>query len=64
MLVVAVIGSPHAGGRTRVAAAFAEGGGALRDEPRQLAELHGRALAELAAAVASSRWLRTMRAQI
>ena len=45
-------------------AAFAEGGGALRDEPQQLAELHGRALVELATAVGSSRWLRMMRAQI
>ena len=45
-------------------AAFAEGGGALRDEQQQLAELHGRALVELATAVGSSRWLRMMRAQI
>ncbi len=45
-------------------AAFVEGGGALRDEPQQLAELHGRALVELATAVGSSRWLRVMRAQI
>jgi FMN reductase len=42
-------------------AAYAEGGAALRDEPRQLAELHGRALVELATAVGSSRWLRTLR---
>jgi FMN reductase len=45
-------------------AAFTEGGGALRDEQQQLAELHGRALVELATAVGSSRWLRMMRAQI
>jgi FMN reductase len=41
--------------------AYAEGGAALRDEPRQLAELHGRALVELATAVGSSRWLHTLR---
>ena len=41
--------------------AYVEGGTALRDEPRQLAELHGRALVELATAVGSSRWLRTLR---
>jgi FMN reductase len=45
-------------------AAFAEGGGALLDESQQLAELHGRALVELATAVGTSRWLRTMRALI
>ena len=45
-------------------AAFVEGGEALCDEPQQLAELHGRALVELATAVGSSRWLRMMRAQI
>ena len=45
-------------------AAFAEGGKALLDEPRQLAELHGRALVELATAVGSSRWLRTLRPPI
>ena len=45
-------------------AAFAEGGKALLDEPQQLAELHGRALVELATAVGSSRWLRTMRPPI
>jgi FMN reductase len=45
-------------------AAFVEGGESLRDEPQQLAELHGRALVELATAVGSSRWLRMMRAQI
>ena len=45
-------------------AAFAEGGTALLDEPQQRAELHGRALVELATAVGSSRWLRTMRPPI
>ena len=45
-------------------AAFAEGGTALLDEPRQLAELHGRALVELATAIGSSRWLRTLRPPI
>ena len=45
-------------------AAFIEDGRALRDESQQLAELHGRALVELATAVGSSRWLRMMRAPI
>lgn len=42
-------------------AAFTDGGKALLDEPWQLAELHGRALVELATAVGSSRWLRMLR---
>jgi FMN reductase len=42
-------------------AAFTDDGRALRDEHQQLAELHGRALVELAAAVRSSRWLRGLR---
>ncbi len=43
------------------AAAFAEDGHALTDDARQLAELHGRALVELTAAVRSSTWLRDLR---
>jgi len=42
-------------------AAFTDDATALRDEQRQLAELHGRALVELAAAVRSSTWLRDLR---
>jgi FMN reductase len=42
-------------------AAFADGGAALTDEAQQLAELHGRALVELATAVRSSTWLRNLR---
>jgi FMN reductase len=42
-------------------AAFTDDGRALRDEHQQLAELHGRALVELAAAVRSSKWLRDLR---
>jgi FMN reductase len=42
-------------------AAFTEDAAALREEPRRLAELHGRALVELAAAVRASRWLRDLR---
>jgi FMN reductase len=41
--------------------AFGNGGKALADEPQRLAELHGRALVELAAAVRSSKWLRDLR---
>lgn len=43
------------------AAAFVEDGSALHVEPAQLAERHGRALVELAAAVRSSKWLRELR---
>src|SRR5690349_16536315 len=43
------------------AAAYTDDGKALRDEPRQVAELHGRALVELAAAVRSSKWLCDLR---
>jgi FMN reductase len=42
-------------------AAFADEGRALTDDARQLAELHGRALVELATAVRSSTWLRDLR---
>jgi FMN reductase len=42
-------------------AAYTEDGAALLDEPRRLAELHGRALVELATAVRSSKWLRDLR---
>ena len=45
-------------------AAYVEGGAALQDEQQQLAELHGRALVELATAVGSSRWLRGLRPQV
>ena len=41
-------------------AAFTDKPG-LVDEMRQLAELHGRALVELTAAVRSSKWLRDLR---
>jgi FMN reductase len=42
-------------------AAFTDDATALRDEQRQLAELHGRALVELATAVRSSKVLRELR---
>jgi FMN reductase len=42
-------------------ASFTEDGSALLEEPRRLAELHGRALVELAAAVRASKWLRDLR---
>ena len=42
-------------------AAFTDDGRALREDPRQLAERHGRALVELATAVRSSTWLKTLR---
>jgi len=42
-------------------AAFTEDGRALREEPQQLAELHGRALVELATAVRSSKWIKELR---
>ena len=42
-------------------AAYSEEGTALLDEPRRLAEMHGRALVELATAVRSSKWLRDLR---
>ena len=42
-------------------AAFADDGTALAAEQGQLAELHGRALVELATAVRSSKWLRELR---
>src|SRR6476469_601659 len=42
-------------------AAFTDDGRALREEHQQLAELHGRALVELAVAVRSSKWLRDLR---
>jgi len=42
-------------------AAFTDNATALRDEQRQLAELDGRALVELATAVRSSTWLRDLR---
>src|SRR5918994_2174196 len=45
-------------------AAYVEGGAALQDEQQHLAELHGRALVELATAVGSSRWLRGLRPQV
>jgi FMN reductase len=41
--------------------AFTDGATALADEPRRLAERHGRALVELATAVRSSTWLRDLR---
>lgn len=40
---------------------YTEDASALRDRSRQLAELHGRALVELATAVRSSKWLRDLR---
>ena len=43
------------------AAAFTDDATGLRDEPRELAELHGRALVELATAVRASKVLRTLR---
>jgi FMN reductase len=43
------------------AAAYTEDGRALTDEARELAELHGRALVELATAVRSSTHLRELR---
>jgi FMN reductase len=45
-------------------AAYVEGGASLQDDQQQLAELHGRALVELATAVGSSRWLRGLRPQV
>jgi FMN reductase len=42
-------------------AAFGDGGKVLTDEWQRVAELHGRALVELAAAVRSSKWLRDLR---
>jgi FMN reductase len=45
-------------------AAYVEGGAALHDEQQQLAEVHGRALVELATAVGSSQWLRGLRPQV
>jgi FMN reductase len=42
-------------------AAFTEDAADLRDEPRRLAELHGRALVELVTAVRSSTWLKDLR---
>lgn len=42
-------------------AAFADDGRALGEESQRLAELHGRALVELATAVRSSTWLRELR---
>jgi FMN reductase len=42
-------------------AAYTDDGRALRDDPQELAELHGRALVELATAVRSSRFLRELR---
>ena len=42
-------------------AAFTDDGTALQDEQRRLAEQHGRALVELAAAVGSSTYLRALR---
>jgi FMN reductase len=45
-------------------AAYVEGGAALQVEQQQLAELHGRALVELATAVSSSQWLRGLRPQV
>ena len=45
-------------------AAYVEGGAALQDDQQELAELHGRALVELATAVGSSRWLRGLRPQV
>jgi FMN reductase len=43
------------------AAAYTDDGRALCDDARELAELHGRALVELATAVRSSTWLRDLR---
>jgi FMN reductase len=43
------------------AAAFTDDGRSLTDEARQLAELHGRALVELATAVRASTYLRDLR---
>jgi FMN reductase len=42
-------------------AAYTDDGRALRDDLQELAELHGRALVELATAVRSSRFLRELR---
>ncbi|MGD9530522.1 MAG: NADPH-dependent oxidoreductase, partial [Pseudonocardia sp.] len=42
-------------------ASFTEDGAALTDDAGRLAELHGRALVELATAVRSSKWLRGLR---
>jgi FMN reductase len=42
-------------------AAFTDGGTALGDDARELAELHGRALVELATAVRASTWLRDLK---
>ena len=42
-------------------AAFTEDAADLRDEPRRLAELHGRALVELVTAVRSSKWHKDLR---
>src|SRR6185503_10917803 len=42
-------------------AAFTEDGSALEDQYSALAEMHGRALVELAAAVRSSKWLKELR---
>ena len=43
------------------AAAYTDDGRELRDEARELAGQHGRALVELAAAVRASTWLRGLR---
>ena len=43
------------------AAAFTDDGAQLTDDARRTAELHGRALVELTAAVRSSKWLRDLR---
>ena len=43
------------------AAAFTDDGAALTEDARRIAELHGRALVELTAAVRSSTWLRELR---
>ena len=43
------------------AAAYTDDGRALRDDARELAETHGRALVELATAVRGSTWLRELR---
>ena len=42
-------------------AAFTDDGKALGEESQRLAELHGRALVELATAVRASKWLRELR---
>ena len=42
-------------------AAFTDDGRALGDDAQRLAETHGRALVELAAAVRSSKWLKALR---